>query len=235
MGASDLLRERLLAVEAAVDAGTYHPGPWRRLMEEVRERPVAERTVLATGNSRVSRKLHRRRHPHIIAFVPALLLEAAAGTIGGVLMAAGIATLSAWCAVIGMTLWAVSFQPLIKVGLGTFLGMDYDYAYLWGYLEPRFKMNYGSYLAIGPFQRSLVHFAGMIGSPLAGWIAARLTAQVLPAAHVIALIIFWSTLAVNLAMLCAALAGLRRIGNIRLLEGSPTNAIDELQCWMRQR
>ncbi len=54
---------------------------------------------------------------------------------GGVLVAAALKDGSTVCAIIGLALWITSFEPLLKVGVGTALGVEYDYAYLYGGLE----------------------------------------------------------------------------------------------------
>jgi hypothetical protein len=150
------------------------------------------------------------------------------------LLAAGLASRGEVAAIIGTLLWVSTFEPLLKISLGTALGVAYDYAYLYGGIEPRFKMSYGTYLAAPALARSMLHFAGMIGSPLGALLAAFLTAGVLPIAHVISWIIFWLTIAVNLAALVAAIAEITRIGGVWLPEGSPTSAIIELRSWWNQ-
>jgi hypothetical protein len=158
----------------------------------------------------------------------AVLLEAIAGNIGGVLVASAILKSSTVAAIVGMILWVVSFEPLLKLSTGTALGVKYEYAYLYGGVEPRFKMNFGSYLAISPFKRAIVQVSGMIGAALGALIAASLFDGTLPTAHVVALIVFWLTVLANLADLVAGITGIRRIGPIRMPEGSATMAIIEL-------
>jgi hypothetical protein len=162
-----------------------------------------------------------------------VLLEALAGITGGILVAGGVAWSSNWMAIAGMLLWALTFEPLLKVGVGTAFGIDYDYAYLYGRIEPRFKLNFGSYLSAAPLKRAVLHLSGMIGSPLGALIAALLFASWLPPAHLISLVVFWLTVAVNLGSLGAAIAGVRQIGGFQLSDSSSTMAFIEMRCWLR--
>jgi hypothetical protein len=191
--------------------------------------PRPERESLAPEISRVSRRLHRRRYRHTISVSLGVLLEAWTGIIGGLLIALGLADRANSPAILGTLMWVCSFEPLIKVSVGTTLGIEYDYVYLWGWIEPRFKTAYGSYLAQPPIKRALFHFSGMIGSPLGVGLAAYLTRRELPAANIIAWVCFWITLVPNLAALVAASFGLRRIGRLWLPEGSPTAGVIELR------
>ena len=194
-----------------------------------------ERAAIALDITRVSRKLHLRRYRYTIGPVPGLVLEAWAAILGGFLIAYGIADRSNLAAILGMLIWVTCFEPLLKVAVGSAFGVEYDYVYLYGGAEPRFKMKFGSYLAIAPLKRSLLHFSGAIGSPLAALLAAGLTADLLPVAHVVSWIVFAVVVAMNLGALVAALAGVRRVGGVRLPEGSPTMGLDELRFWARSR
>jgi hypothetical protein len=162
-----------------------------------------------------------------------VLVEALVAIVGGVLIASAIARNSSSLAVIGMLLWVGSFEPLLKVGVGTALGVEYDYAYLYGGVEPRFKMKFGAYLSLAPFNRALVQFAGTLGSPLGALIATLLCADVLPTAHIISLIVFWLLLIINVGGLVTEIARIRKIGAIRLPPGSANELVTELRCWWR--
>jgi hypothetical protein len=65
-----------------------------------------------------------------------------------------------------MILWASAFQPLIKVVRGTALGIGYEYIYLFGRIEPHFKTDFGSYLALSAWKRMIFHLSGTLGSAL---------------------------------------------------------------------
>jgi hypothetical protein len=160
------LQAQLAAIEAALERGDYKPGPWQKLTDELRNRDQAERAALADDLTRVSRKLHLRRHRYTMSVLSGVLLEALAGILGGILIAAGVASTSNSLAIVGMLLWVACFEPLLKLGVGTALSVQYDYAYLYGGVEPRFKPSFGSYLALTPLKRVVLQIAGMVGSPL---------------------------------------------------------------------
>jgi hypothetical protein len=162
-----------------------------------------------------------------------VLIEAMAGIIGGVLMADGVARTSNELAIAGMLLWVMSFEPLLKLSIGMLFGVSYDYAYLYGWIEPRFKMSFGSYLAVTPLKRILLHVAGMLGSPLAAVIAAQIVPPSMHVARLISWAVFWIVVLMNLGALTAGLAGIRRIGAMRLPDGSPTSALVELRSWLQ--
>ena len=229
------LRERLATIEAALDGGEYQPGPWSWLVRELRDSPAVTRTQLAPDISRVSRKLHQRQPRLIIGVVSAILLEALGGIVGGILLAAGLARMSTVLALIGTALWIMSFEPLIKLGVGTAFGVIYDYAYLYGGLEPRFKMKYGSYLALAPLPRALLQFAGTVGSPLGALIAASICGSILPTASVIGWVAFWILVLINAGGVVSEVAGVRRLGGMRLPPGSASEMVAELRCWWRNR
>jgi hypothetical protein len=229
------LREQLTTIEESVDRGDYHPGPWQRLIDELRGRSADDRASLAEDVSRVSRKLHLRHHHYTIGVAPGILIEAFAGIIGGALIAAGIAQGSSLLGIVGMGLWAASFEPLLKVAAGTIFGVHYDYVYLYGHVEPRFKMSFGSYIAIAPLRRAILHLTGSLGSPLGAWLAARLFADELPVARCVSLAVFWLTALMNLAEFGKAIAGMRKVGKFRLPDGSPTMAVTELRWWRKTR
>jgi hypothetical protein len=134
-----------------------------------------------------------------------------------------------------MALLVTSLEPLIKLSAGTALGVEYDYAYLYGGVEPRFKMNFGSYLALPPLRRALVQLAGAAGSMLGALIAAELFSPALPAARIASWIVFWLVLVVNAGGLIAELAGARRLGPLSVPPGSATALVEELRCWRRTR
>jgi hypothetical protein len=229
------LHDRLATIEAAVDRGDYTPGPWRSLVNEIRDSPQTERAALADDVTRVSRKLHLRKPRRTPGVVGALLLEALAGILGGILAAAALNRGSTLLALVGMGLWVMAFEPLIKLSVGTALGVEYDYAYLYGRVEPRFKMKFGSYLSLTPLRRAIVQFAGTLGSPLGALLAARLFAPELPTARVISLIVFWLVVLTNVSGVISELAGVRKLGKMRLPPGSANEMVVELRCWWHTR
>jgi hypothetical protein len=201
------------------------------LLDEVRTLPQAERVALAPELSRVSRKLHLRRPRYTTGVLGAVLLEALAGILGGIFVATAIKHGSTLLALVGMGLWVGSFEPLIKLSIGTAAGVEYEYAYLYGGVEPRFKMKFGSYLSLPPLRRVLVQFAGTVGAPLGALIAAQLYAFELPTAHVIALVVFWLLVLINVAGMISEITRVRRLGKLRFPPGSANEMVAELRCW----
>ena len=94
---------------------------------------------------------------------------------------------------------------------GTILGVGYDYAYL-AHGEPRFKMEYGSYLAQPRWARIALHLSGAIGSPLGAYLAAMLVGDRLAVSYWVAIIVFWMVNVINLVLLLAGIAGIKRLG-----------------------
>jgi hypothetical protein len=229
------LRDRLAMIEAALDRGDYGPGPWRRLVDELRDSVQTERALLAPDVSRVSRKLHLLRRRRKVGVVGAILLEGLGGTLAGLLIAAALTHGSTLLALVGMALLVTSLEPLVKLSVGTALGVEYDYAYLYGGVEPRFKMSFGSYLTLSPLRRALVQLAGMPGSMLGALIAAELFTPALPAARIVSWVVFWLVLAANIGGLIAELAGVRRLGPLSVPPGSSTALVEELRCWWHTR
>jgi len=109
-------------------------------------------------------------------------IEAAAIGLGYFLLTLGVYLSSNAVAIAGAALWVIAFQPVVKVATGTALGVGYDYVYL-ERGEPRFKMEYGSYLARTRWARIALHLSGAIGSPLGAYLAAMLAHDRLPVTY----------------------------------------------------
>jgi hypothetical protein len=227
------LRARLAAIEQALDAGRYRVGAWATFLELARYCPRAERLAVEDDVTRVSARLHRRGSRRVISLSLALGLELAAVLAGGALLVWGRNTGSDAAMIGALLLWVTSFQPLLKVGVGTALGVRYEYAYLLG-VEARFKMRYGSYLATPRWARILLHLSGCVGSPLGGWLVARFS-EPLPFASTFASNVAWVLLAVNGALFSAALAGIHRLGGLRLDLASGGAAALELREGLSRR
>jgi hypothetical protein len=223
------LRERLAAIELDLDAGSYKAGPWQALIDELRARPGDDRASLADEVSRVSRKLHLRTPRKTISIEAARGLELAATLIGCVMLLASLWTESNILAIVGAAVWVTTFQPLLKVAVGRALGVGYDYAYLYGGLEPRFKMNYGSYLAAARPARVLLHLSGTIGSPLAAGLCAVIFPPSMGLAKEICWMGMWMLIATNVIPFAIGFAGIRRVGGWRTNEGSGGAAAIELR------
>ena len=223
------LHERLAAIERDLDAGSYKAGPWQTLIDELRARPDEERARLADDVSRVSRKLHLRRPRKTISPDAAMRLETAATLAGCVILLASMWAESNILATIGAAVWVTTFQPLVKCGVGRAIGMSYDYAYLYGGVEPRFKMDYGSYLAAARPARVLFHLSGTLGSPLAAWLCATILPPQLAVAKEVCWVAMWVLIATNVVPFAIGLAGIRRVAGWRTNEGSAGAAAIELR------
>jgi hypothetical protein len=222
------LRGAILAIERAVDEGTYRPGPWHALVRDIRNSVFFERAAVADDVSRVSRKLHLRRGRRWVAMNTGILLEMGATMVGAGLIMAGAATRSNLLAAIGALVWMATFQPLIKLIAGRLLGIQYDYFYLWA-IEPRIKMRYGTYLTRPRLFRVIVHLAGTIGSPLAAYVAYLLLARSLPGAAMFCLVAFWIVVIINVVNFIAALLGAHRLGPLPLSLSSAGSAAQEIR------
>jgi hypothetical protein len=187
------------------------------------------RAVLAGDVGRVSRKLHLRRQRYTVSVAVGLCIESFVVTLGGVLLALGIAQVSNALAIIAMILWVSSFQPLIKVASGTALGIRYEYAYLFGSLEPRFKTDFGSYLALSSWKRMIFHLSGTLGSPLGAVLVAVIADERLRIATWASWAAFWIVITINAAAFLAGFINISRIRGFRIAETSGGMAAIELR------
>ncbi len=226
--AREELRDRIVAIERDIDAGRYFPGPWETLLRDARSIPRVERAPLADEISRVSRKLHTGSGRYTVPFMTALLGEIVFAIAGGVLLLIATGRHSNILAIIAALIWIAAFQPLVKIGVGYMLGVDYEYAYFYG-VEPRFKMRHGDYIAAPRWGRIVLHLSGMVGSPLGAWLPTICLSQDMWPALDFCWIAFWIVVAINLASLLAAMAGVRRIGPLKLSMSSAGVAATELR------
>ena len=222
------IRDRLASIERSIEAGSYRPGTWEGLVREVRSFPQAERAALAEDLSRVSRELHRRHQYFTIPFAAAFAFEIAVAVLGLIILIVGLRHESNLLVMAAAAMWTIAFQPLVKVSTGLLLGITYDYAYLYHW-EPRFKTNYGKYLAASRSWRIIFHLAGMIGSPLGLWLPTLWMDSHLTVAFYICLAFFWLIVATNLGTLIPALAGIRKIGSFRFRDSSAGMAAVEIR------
>lgn len=213
------LRAELSRIEHAIDTSTYQSGPWRQLLTRTRAASDEERRAISDDITRISRKLHLRRNRKTVSAQTGIMLEVAAIGLGGVLLAIGIRMSSNVAGIAGLALWVMAFQPIVKVAIGTALGVGYDYAYLQRG-EPRFKMKYGSYLARPRSARIALHLSGAIGSPLGAYLSALLVRDSLPVTYMAATRVFWLVSMINLALLVAGLSGSKRLGGYRTVDSS---------------
>ena len=221
----DELRQKLHALEQAIADDVYRIGGWQNLMGKIEILPAVEKRALSDDISRVSRALHRRNGfyelPFPLGFAVELLMFFAA------LMLFQVNGLLA--ALAGSAALTLCLQPLIKICTGLLLGVRYDYAYLW-YVEPRFKMRFGSYVALTPRRKILFHLSGGMGTPVALFIAYLVITPHLSWLGLLALLGAGFALALQVGAFVAEWFGIRKVGAFRLsLLTSPATAAMELK------
>ncbi len=222
------LRARLSQIEASIDGGSYRAGPWARLVADLKRQPASERRALVADVSRVSCKLHRRRAGRTISVAAGVALEAAVVICGGILLAAAIHSGSVLEAIGAAILWTTAFQPLMKIAIGSALGVGYEYAYLYG-VEPRFKMRFGDYVAAPRSVRVALHLGGTAGSPIGLWFAAIAIRDELPATARALVVAAWLLVALNAVLFGFGAAGLSRVGSHRTRDTSGGAAAFEIR------
>jgi hypothetical protein len=227
-GALADLRAHLSQIEASIDGGGYRPGPWARLVGDLKRRPQPERRALAPDLSRVSRKLHQLRHRRRISVAAGVALEAAGVIVGGILLAAAIHSDSVIDAVAAAIIWMTAFQPLTKVAMGYALGVGYEYAYLYG-VEPRFKMRFGDYLAMPRWMRVALHLGGTAGSPIGLWFASVAIRDELPVTARALVVAAWLLVALNVVLFGIGVAGIAQVGSHRTRDTSGGAAAIEIR------
>ena len=216
---TDELSARLDAIERDIDTGRYRPGPWDAVIRLTKSQPDDARAAVAEDISRVSRKLHLRTARRTVPLAPALAIELAATALGGMLLALAVKGDFNTAAIAAMIIWVSTLQPLLKVAVGAMLGVGHEYGYLYG-IEPRFKMKFGGYVGAPRWKRIALHTSGMVGSPLGAILVAWIAGGTLQIARSVCRAVFWITLAINLISMVLALLGVRRLGPLRLAEGS---------------
>ena len=215
----DAIRQRLEKIEQDLHGGRYQAGHWEALIRQVKSGSADIRCALTEDLSRASRSLHLRSGRRTLPLANGIAAELFATALGAALLWFAFAARSSAAAVAAVFIWVATFQPLLKIIVGTMLGVRYEYAYLLG-IEPRFKMQFGTYVAASRWKRIALHTSGMIGSPLAAALVAMMVRGRLPVAAAVSWIVFGLVAAVNVVMMIAALAGIRRVGPLRTADGS---------------
>jgi len=228
VGARERIRDRVAEVERQVDEKRYHPGPWDRILKDTRALAREDRVLLKGELTRVSSKLHRREGRATLSVTAGVVAEAALTMLGVVAIILAIHNQSNVSGIIAALIWMMTFQPLIKVGVGYLLGIEYDYAYFYG-VEPRFKMRFGDYIAAPRWARIVLHLSGTIGSPLGAWLAMVCMPSDLRIAIDVSLAILVLVVAVNLVQMITALAGVKKLGPFRASFSSGGSAAMELR------
>lgn len=201
----------LRKIEEELDDGSYRPGPWDKFLRVARRQPKATRLALAPDVTRVSDKLHQRRHPARYSFRAGLVFEAV-GTAAGVgLLELGLGRAHTGLVIISAVILTITLQPSIKIAMGCLVGVRYSHFFFFG-VEPRFKMRYGTYLSAEPWRRVLLHLSGTVGSPLAFWWVALRAEETLPRASAICWAFFLLFVAIQVMAFVLGIAGVRRLG-----------------------
>ncbi len=227
-GAREQIRDRITEVERQIDDKSYRPGPWDKLLKDARMLPREERAALKEEITRVSGKLHRRDEKRTLSFATGLIAEAVLTVVGGIFLVLAIHNQSNAFGIIAAFIWMMTFQPLVKIGVGYLLGVGYEYAYFYN-AEPRFKMRFGDYLAAPRWARIVLHLSGTIGSPLGAWLVLICLPSDLRIAIDVCWAIFWIVVAVNIAGFIVALAGVKKLGPMKASAGSGGAAALELR------
>lgn len=220
------IQDKLAAINTELQAGTYRPGAWQLLNQQL---ATADRQTLrnvADDLTKTSNLLHARHGYYRVPFEPLFIIEL-------VLTASGIAMLATeqlWLNCIGLAAVLISLQPAIKVMTGLMLGLRYSHAYLW-YFEPRFKMQFGRYLLLTPGQRITLHLMGSLGTPLAFAIGAATLSADSPLV-ILCILGFLGTAAMQVAAFLARYAGIRKIGKFNLAQLTTPAMLAEI---MRER
>ena len=228
VGARERIRDRVAEVERQVDEKRYRPGLWDRILKDTRALAREDRVLLKEEFTRVSSKLHRREGRATLSVTAGVVAEAALTMLGVVAIILAIHNQSNVSGIIAALIWMMTFQPLIKVGVGYLLGIEYDYAYFYG-VEPRFKMRFGDYIAAPRWARIVLHLSGTIGSPLGAWLAMVCMPSDLRIAIDVSLAILVLVVAVNLVQMITALAGVKKLGPFRASFSSGGSAAMELR------
>lgn len=220
------VRQQISEIDAALDNGFYEKGMWQRFLRETDSLPDADKRRLADDVSIVSRKLHGRngfaRAPFMLAFAAEIAVLVIA--IVFLWQPALILTLT------GVVLLALTLQPTIKIVVGLLLGIRYDYAFLW-YVEPRFKMRYGTYFVMDAVRRVWFHLAGSIGTPLALLVGALRVMNTSSLLGAVCLLLAGAALAMQVGAFAAQWMGVNNVGGFRLANlTSPATAAYE---WRR--
>jgi hypothetical protein len=160
-------QELIAHIERTLDLGTYRVGDWQTLLRTLKEQGEEADPISTPHLTRVSDKLHRRNgFPAAAAWV---------GMVGEyLLLGSSLLAMNAESILLrlaGVIVLASCLQPLIKITTGLALGVRYSYVYLW-YVEPRFKMQFGTYHRLSPAKKLALQLMGSIGTPTAlliGW------------------------------------------------------------------
>lgn len=206
------VRQSVLDIEQQLIAGTYRPGPWARMLRRAQLLDVAGRRALTEDVTRVGDLLHRNNHPGRKAKVRTGVMLEIFLLIGAIVdVAFGVWLDSAIIVGISTFVMCQAAQPLFKMLVGTLLGVRYSYFWFWLKIEPRAKMQYGTYIPLTLSQRVILHASGMVGSAAAFLAVGYALAGIMPGIASICLGVGWFFVALNLTFFVLGLAGVRKV------------------------
>ena len=161
------VRQVMDRIEDSLDSGTYCVGDWQKCVNELKRLGQDSTLMLSQDLTRISNKLHRRNQYPEAPMWTGLALEYLLLVMSMLAMTAE-STSVRLASIIAL---ALCLQPLIKISMGMLLGVRYAYVYLW-YIEPRFKMRFGTYHHLARWKKLILQLAGSVGTPVAllvGW------------------------------------------------------------------
>ncbi len=205
------LREALGRIEGELDQGCYRPGPWARFLGAAAGQSKATRLALAEDVTRVSDKLHQRKHAARFPFWVGLIFHSVGIAAGVAILEVGLDRADTGLAITASIVLTIALQPPVKIAVGILTGIRYSHFFFFG-IEPRFKMRYGTYLSAERWRRGLLHLSGTVGSPFAFWWVALRTEGVVPRASAICWALFLLLVAVQVAAFLLGIAGVRSLG-----------------------
>ena len=206
------INQQIEEIENALDEKRYRVGSWQKLIEEVEALSSDERADISESISELGNKLHQRHGFPGIPFVYGFLVEFMLIVFGTSILVIGSESLLLSLA--GALALILSMQPVLKILVGLLLGIRYAYVFLF-YVEPRFKMQYGTYLSLTTMQRVVYHTSGVIGTPLALLLAIQML-QGFDLPMIWGWVFFWGAVALQVIPFIAELMGLKKVGPFRL-------------------
>lgn len=199
-------RDELGAIAESLSNGTYKPGPWQRLIKQLEALPVSDRVELEEQVNTVSNQLHGRNGFWQLPVAVGFLLELILFMLAVFLILAD----DVWLRLGGVVALGLCLQPSLKILTATFFGVRYAYVFLW-YFEPRFKMQFGSYLLRSRGQKILINLLGSLGTPIA-LIVGYLVLQEVWWLSLLCLVGALGAAGMQVAAFIAALMGVRKVG-----------------------
>ncbi len=207
-----IISQQIEEIEHALNEKRYRVGSWQKLVEDVDALSRDERVEISGLISELGNKLHQRHGFPGIPFVAGFVVEIILMVFGTYVLVIGSESLLLTLA--GSLAFILSMQPFLKILIGLLLGVRYAYVFLF-YVEPRFKMQYGTYLSLTAMQRIIYHTSGVIGTPLALLLAIHML-QGFDLPMIWGWVLFWGAVALQVVPFFAELMGLKKVGPYRL-------------------